>query len=398
MRIVFNLLAVLDRWIFSYMRRAGLVLTCSDAPDMTAMNITAAAQAEMSREQLDWAKQLYAETAPDRAAAAERAAAVSDAQLRSMDTNTALAQDYADYQKGTFRPLEQGIVSDAQAFDTPARREAAAAAASADVEQTLAAQRGASLRDQQRRGVNPSSGAAMAMQGTMDLGAAKLKAGAANAARTQVETIGHARKMDAANLGRNLASNQATSAGLALTAGNNSTSNAQVPLSVAQSGANIMNTGFSGAQQGLAGAASTYGQIANLQQKASAESGAAFGALGSVAGQFAGSSAGSALIAGAFSDVNMKEDIEPVDPDQALQAVEATPVSNWAYKAGTVADDGGQKHTGPMAQDVKRTMGEKVAPNGKKLDLISMNGVAMAAIQGLSRKVDRIAAASGLPA
>lgn len=68
-------------------------------------------------------------------------------------------------------------------------------AASADVEQNLAAQRGATLRDMQRKGVNPSSGAAMALQGTMDINAAKLKAGAANAARTQAETVGLARRM-----------------------------------------------------------------------------------------------------------------------------------------------------------------------------------------------------------
>lgn len=383
MRIVFQFLAVLDRWLFAYQRRAGLVLMCSDAPDMTAMNITAATQAELSAEQLAFAKQVYQETAPDRAAAAERAAAVSDAQMRSMDTQTEIAKDYNTYQQTTFRPLEQGIVSDAQAYDTPERREAAAAAASADVEQNLAAQRGATLRDMQRKGVNPSSGQAMAMQGVMDLGAAKLKAGAANQARTQAETVGLARRMDAANLGRNLASNQATSAGLALTAGNNSTANAQVPLSVAQSGVGIMNSGYSGAQAGLSNAASTYGSIANIQSKADD---AMWGAVGSVAG--------AAMVK---SDVNIKQDIEPVDPGQALAAVEAIPISNWAYRSGTVADDGGKRHTGPMAQDTHRVLGEKAAPKGKKIDLISLNGVTMAAVQGLSRKVDRIAASAGLP-
>jgi hypothetical protein len=77
---------------------------------------------ELSAEQLAWAKQVYAETAPDRAAATQRANAVSDAQLESMDTQTALAKDYADYNKSTFRPLEQGIVADAAGYDTPERR------------------------------------------------------------------------------------------------------------------------------------------------------------------------------------------------------------------------------------------------------------------------------------
>lgn len=51
-----------------------------------------------------------------------------------------------------------------------------------------------------------------------------------------------------------------------------------------------------------------------------------------------------------------------------------------------------------MARDVQKNMGGKVAPKGKKIDLIAMNGVTMAALQGLSKKVDQIAAAAGLPA
>ena len=58
----------------------------------------------------------------------------------------------------------------------------------------------------------------------------------------------------------------------------------------------------------------------------------------------------------------------------------------------------GAKHTGPMAQDVQRTMGDKVAPKGKKIDLVSMNGITIAAVQGLSQKVDRLMASQGIRA
>ena len=98
------------------------------------------------------------------------------------------------------------------------------------------------------------------------------------------------------------------------------------------------------------------------------------------------------------SDITKKQDIDPVDPAQALASVGDTPVSNWAYKQGAVPGDDGGKHTGPMAQDVQRTMGDKVAPKGKKIDLISMNGITMAAVQGLSQKVDRIMASRGIRA
>ena len=72
------------------------------------------------------------------------------------------------------------------------------------------------------------------------------------------------------------------------------------------------------------------------------------------------------------------------DPNSAMfvaEAVKATPVSSWRYKDGQ--GDGGA-HVGPMAQNVRKTMGETAAPGGKQIDLISMNGISMAAI-GLRR-------------
>ena len=253
------------------------------APDMTAQNNAAAAQVQMSREQLDWTKQIYAETAPQREDAIRRSNEVSDEALVSMRQNTALAADYDKYNKETFRPLEQGIVADAKAYDTPERREAAAAAGLADVQQSIASQRGASDRALERSGVQPGSGKSLAMQGAMDIGAAKLMAGSANTARTQVETIGAARKMDAASLGRGLAANQATSAGLALTAGNSASANGQASGNIMAQGTSLMAQGYAGAQNGMAGAAQTYGNITSQRLKAGDNSGA-WGALGSVAG------------------------------------------------------------------------------------------------------------------
>lgn len=377
------------------------------APDMTAQNALAAQQVNISNESLNWAKQIYAETAPERKEATSRAIEVSNAQMEAMRKQSALTDEYAAYQKETFQPLEKAIVAEAQAYDTPERREAKAVAASADVDMQVANQRAATQREMGRNGVNPSSGKMIAMQGVMDLGAAKLRVGAANTARDKVETIGAAKMADAANLGRGLSSSQATSAGIALNQGNSSVNNGQLPGVIAGQGNAIMTGGFSGAQSGLGQAGNTYGNITQAQlqhQQQIAQSGgnsSLFGALGSVAGQWAGSASGSKAITSglmALSDVNVKTDITPTDPDEALEAIEKTPVSNWQYKDGSAADDGGQPHTGPMAQDVKKTMGPKVAPGGKKIDLVAMNGIAMSAIQGLSRKVDKLMAAQGVSA
>ncbi len=352
----------------------------SSAPDMSGQNAAALQQAALSKEQLDWAKQVYAETAPDRAAASRRATEVSDAQLASMKQNDGISKDYWDYQTKTFRPLEQGIVDAADKYDTEARRESAAKSAQADVEEGFANVEGQTQRSLDRRGVNPASGTALALGNQLQIQKATSLAGASNKARKDVELQGYARKMDAANLGRGLSSAQATSAGVALNAGNASAGNAASVGNINTQGTQIMTSGYSGAQQGLSGAASTYGNIARTQ----ASGGTSLSDVAAL-GQ-----AGASLWA--LSDKKKKTNRRPVKTEIALAAARKMPVESWNYKKG--AGDGG-KHIGPMAQSVKAALGDKAAPGGKKVDLISMVGVTLAAVQELDKKVQRISLSSG---
>lgn len=361
---------------------------CADAPDMTAMNKAAEANAEIAKEALDWYKQAYQEQAPLREQAAAKAMEVSDAQLASMRQNDAISKDYWNYQQSTFRPMERALVADAQNYDTESRRDQKAGQAVADVEQQLAAAQGQQSRQLARMGVNPNDGKFAAMSNQMTMTGALGKAQAANKAREQVELQGYARKMDAANLGRNLASNQATSAGVALNAGNSAAQTGGMALSQAQNATNQVGQGFNTAIQGNNSAGNIYGQVAQMQSKDSG----IMGALGTVAGGFLGGNGFAEIIK---SDQNIKKDIKPVSDEQALQAVEKTPVSEWTYKDGE--GDGGA-HIGPMAQHVKATMGEQAAPGGKQIDLITMNGMNMAAIAAISRKVDKLAKAKGAKA
>ena len=112
------------------------------------------------------------------------------------------------------------------------------------------------------------------------------------------------------------------------------------------------------------------------------------------------------------SDINVKEAIKKMAPDellksvneklrgaqfkssgtnwkgaQAYKGVKNTNLYSWSYKAGE--GEPGIK-TGPMAQDIRRNLGEDVAPNGKAIDIQSMNGALMAAVQHLGGKVDEI--------
>ena len=367
---------------------------CADAPDQSGVNAAALANAQLSKESLAWYKEIYAESAPDRAKAAATNEKVSNAQLAALESNTALSNDYADYAKTTFRPLEQGIVADAQAYDTEARRNAEVGKAQADVNQGFSNSQSQLARNMARMGVSPSSGRSMAMQNQNSIAQASALAGASNQARDKIELQGYARKMDAANLGRGLASNQATSAGVALNAGNSAVSNAGRTLEQGNQAAAQMGQGWGTAISANNSAGQLYGQAAQMQGQDSG----LMGALGGVAGQFAGSKAGSTLIASAFSDETLKKDIKTANPEQALDEIKKLPIKDFRYDPAKLAARGIDQSevdpgvsTGPMAQKVNEVMGEDAAPGSEKINLVTMNGKAIGAIQALDKKVSRLA-------
>jgi hypothetical protein len=222
-----------------------------EAPDTSGADANAAEMVKLEKEQFEWAKGEYEKSAADRAATADRAIKVSDSQIKLMDSATALGEEYAAYNRGTFRPLEQSIVKDAMEYDTEDRREQAAGRASADVQQAYGAAAADSGRDMARMGINPADGAYGEMVGQRELGLALGKAGAENRARTQVETIGAARKMDAASLGRGLPSAQATQASLAITSGDSAVKNSVVSNQVTDAGTQTMNDAYGNAINGL---------------------------------------------------------------------------------------------------------------------------------------------------
>lgn len=80
------------------------------------------------------------------------------------------------------------------------------------------------------------------------------------------------------------------------------------------------------------------------------------------------------------SDRNAKENFAAVDPAAVLAKVAALPLSAWNYKA-----DPATRHIGPMAQDFHAVFG--VGPDDKHIATVDADGVALAAIQGLNRKL-----------
>lgn len=85
------------------------------------------------------------------------------------------------------------------------------------------------------------------------------------------------------------------------------------------------------------------------------------------------------------SDRMSKHDVMPVDPDLVLERLAAVPVARWRYDA-----DPSDQHMGPMAQDFHAAFG--LGDNDKSIAAVDANGVTMAAIQALHRRVEALRA------
>ncbi len=81
------------------------------------------------------------------------------------------------------------------------------------------------------------------------------------------------------------------------------------------------------------------------------------------------------------SDRNAKQDFAPVSPSQILDKVLELSLSEWSYKT-----DSTTRHIGPMGQDFYATF--NIGTDEKHIAPMDEGGVALAAIQGLNRKVD----------
>lgn len=237
------------------------------------------AQERVAMAELDFAKQQDADNKVRFAKADALTEQVTNKQLAAMDLNTALAKDYDDYSKSTFRPLEQSIVKEAENYDSPEEQERAAGAASASVKQNIAQATEANARAQARMGVNPNSGRALVTQNETAITGALGESGAENAARQNIKTVGAAKRMDAASLGRNLPSQQATSAGLGLTAGTAAVNASATTNNSALHGAQTVGGLYSSAGSQFASVSNSYTNVANAATAAGAASAQAWGQL-----------------------------------------------------------------------------------------------------------------------
>ena len=305
---------------------------------------------------------------------------------------TDLTDWYQERMQSVFAPIEDklaGWANDGYQASAGVQQEMeqSAGRAKAAVDQQFGSQREQQARSALRYGVRPSDGAFVSADNESRLAQAGAAAAGMTSAREGVKTLDWARNIDAASLGRNLPGNQATSAQIALGA----QGQAQGAMGSAMGQFN-QNTGAT--MSGMSSAVSSMGQSGNLalnnynaqlqgwqaQQQADA---APWQALGSIAGAAMGSNG----FWGYLKDSSKELKTNKAPAKSALHKLRKLPVEEWDYKEG-VADEG--RHMGPYAEDVQREFGDQAAPGGKMIDMISMNGITMKAVQELADEVDAL--------
>ena len=156
-------------------------------------------------------------------------------------------------------------------------------------------------------------------------------------------------------------------------------------MNSANANAGVMNQGFNTAISGNNSAGSIlnsqYGNQINAwnaQQQSNAAGSAGFGNMIGTLG---------AAYMMMPSSKKAKDKKTKINDADTLDKVKDLPVESWKYKKG-IADEG--EHIGAYAEDVNKAFGDKAAPGGKAIDVISMHGITLSAVKGLAKSVDKL--------
>lgn len=238
--------------------------------------------AAVARDQLAWEKEVYADMTPYLEDYYDLSSRATSQQMDLAGRSADQADEYYNYMLGTFRPVERSLVDESM-VDSAAMQEEYANRAGADVQSQIGRQYDQIIRNAMRYGLTPQ--AAARQLGATGIGGASAVASAMNQGRETAKQLSWAKRMDAAGLGRGLPGNQATSTGLALSAGNSALGSAASPLGLQMQ----MNQGYrTGVGVGLGGIQGS-GQLLNDQYRTQVQGWSATAGQG---GQTAGAAIG----------------------------------------------------------------------------------------------------------
>jgi hypothetical protein len=328
-------------------------------PDYTplanASRESAEIMAGLGREQLDFARQQYAEMKPF----AER---IAESQVAGMDQAAEIAGQERAYGL-QFRPAEERLLQQAMEFDTGAAREQMAQQAAADAARAFTATQGQTSRGLARMGVMPGSGASMAQMNQNALTAASMRSGAMNQSRTMAQDRSNALLTGASALGRGQVQTALGAMGLSSQLGTAGQQTAMAP------GSQYMQGLAQGSATMGAGQQMQLGGLGNILSSQTSSYNAGLSQPGlDVGGLMQGAAA--MKTAGMFSDRRLKQDIELVGRDERT----GLPLYEYAYKS-----DPSRRFLGVMADEVEAYMPEAVgeSEDGYKFVNYAMLGIEM---------------------
>lgn len=160
--------------------------------------------------QFEFGKNAYLEAIPDLADASSAAMGASNLQGGGATRQGNLAGGLTS-RISTFNGLQDQYATGAFGANSPERQQQVSDQASASVATNADNLRQQGVRQMERKGINPGSGAAMALNTQFGINQASAQAGAANKARQDLEVVANDRQKTAIGFGANLAS-QATNA------------------------------------------------------------------------------------------------------------------------------------------------------------------------------------------
>lgn len=171
---------------------------------------------------------------------------VINQQLATQDQANTWAKEDRARSDTVFKPLQDQMIDEANAYGTPEKQDQAAAEIRSDITASVANQKAATSRQMASMGIGPNSGRAEALSRSTDLAGAVATAAGENAARQGIRDKALALKGQVSGFGTGLTGQAINSAGLGINAGNSALAGNAGANQQWVNNNSVMTNGFSG--------------------------------------------------------------------------------------------------------------------------------------------------------
>lgn len=213
---------------------------------------------------------------------------VGETQIDAMNLQMDFAKKDRQRYEDVFLPMQDQYIAEANAYDTPERREAEAARYMVDIQRQADAQRTNADERLRSMGIDPSQVRSSSMMNQLAVATGANQALAGNNARTMIEDKGRAMRADAMNLGLGLPAQAAAgfqgSNASGAGAVNAGAAGQSAALGAIQGGAGVAGTALGFRSQALNNVAALTGSPMQWAQMGSGNMGMAGGMYGQAAG------------------------------------------------------------------------------------------------------------------